>query len=679
MSAVGSTGKRKQSESNAFDASTSTPQHNERAENDNGDLNLKMNIEEEETAKKKAKMSTKRKSCNKCKDFFPPECFSKTQYAKRVSTCVSCLKISSSVTHQECQRCTKILEISNFSKKQRKLKEVGLCISCHKTSVLERPCANCKQSLERMKYLKSQWKGSAVKIRYCNLCIEDNKKLTLKLCHECNLERENKHFCNFEWNKMVSGEGSDSASTCRVCNECNLKKRNEIGMKKQCERCKLMLQRDTFSKGAWKVLDDEQFKSRVCKACHGNIRDNNELKCHSCNIYMRRQSFSNAQEKGHLNRIRSCISCLRSSRPVKGNNGNTKDSNTETNSNDPPAANDRTTAKEKKEIKAKKKKKEKNENIETDPAVIKRLISQRSTILPKNYERKKIQFVWETSPISCEDEKQMKAHVVARGRFGRVTEEEKENLVVHIQSSDTTMSVEQAISLRSSILQQKSMSNHHLLRRYADELLIRYKKGESIIELSHFVDCPPMNVFRTILAMMNFSKAKIKKSFRDPQKEFKAREQSEFRIADAADIVSASNQDAVRNFADAFENSIATFLERKGVKFVTQKILELEQKKMFGKALVTPDFLILDEFEVNGQRVTWIDAKAYYGANLASKRKDTTRQMCRYINHWGEGAIMYLQGYNEGMKINGCTMLNAQQIMSSEDFAALEEHSMIQI
>jgi Protein of unknown function TPD sequence-motif len=88
--------------------------------------------------------------------------------------------------------------------------------------------------------------------------------------------------------------------------------------------------------------------------------------------------------------------------------------------------------------------------------------------------------------------------------------------------------------------------------------------------------------------------------------------------------------------------------------------------------VLTPDFLILDQLEINGEPVAWIDCKAYYGANVSSNVRRMKQQMSRYIEVWGSGAVMYLQGFSEAVKMDGCIMLNAHGAVSDEILSQIE-------
>jgi len=101
--------------------------------------------------------------------------------------------------------------------------------------------------------------------------------------------------------------------------------------------------------------------------------------------------------------------------------------------------------------------------------------------------------------------------------------------------------------------------------------------------------------------------------------------------------------------------------------------LQDEQKQEFGKQILTPDFLLLDQVEINGVPCHWFDCKAYYGANLKFPIKKTRKQMARYIDHWGSGAIVYLEGFSEAIKIKDCALLNAYGVLDTNALSQLSD------
>ena len=84
-----------------------------------------------------------------------------------------------------------------------------------------------------------------------------------------------------------------------------------------------------------------------------------------------------------------------------------------------------------------------------------------------------------------------------------------------------------------------------------------------------------------------------------------------------------------------------------------------EQQKEHGRPIRTPDILFLDHVTINGSPVAWIDAKHFYGADVDFQRKKTKKQMTRYMDEWGSGAIVYRHGFSENLFIPGVSMLDA--------------------
>ena len=167
-----------------------------------------------------------------------------------------------------------------------------------------------------------------------------------------------------------------------------------------------------------------------------------------------------------------------------------------------------------------------------------------------------------------------------------------------------------------------------------------------------------MNIFRTVLAEKGWGKTKIKESFKDP-KRLKQREREEFEAAEAADRVSNVDQSESAEAADLFEEILADWFEDQGVRLRRQPEMVKEQSKEHGRPIRTPDLLFLDHVEINGQPVAWIDAKHFYGADVDFQRKKMAKQMNRYIEEWGAGAIVYRHGFCANLFIPGVTLLDA--------------------
>jgi len=243
-----------------------------------------------------------------------------------------------------------------------------------------------------------------------------------------------------------------------------------------------------------------------------------------------------------------------------------------------------------------------------------------------------------------------------KGEFGWLEDERVDQIAVLAEGYKMTL--EQALSLRSALLQQKTVYGHGRLRSQGKNMLRLYKEGVSVVDLSTRFDFPPMNIFRIILTEMRWSKSKIKESLRQPSKLSK-REREEFEAAEAADRVSNVDQGESQERADLFEDILADWFEDQGVRLRRQPEMVKEQKQDLGRPVRTPDILFLDHVEINGKPVAWIDAKHFYGADVDFQRKKMAKQMARYIEEWGSGAVVYRHGFSANLFMPGCTLLDA--------------------
>jgi hypothetical protein len=271
-------------------------------------------------------------------------------------------------------------------------------------------------------------------------------------------------------------------------------------------------------------------------------------------------------------------------------------------------------------------------------------------------EPKTFKFEWNISPVPLKDEEAMAGKVMRKGEFGWLEDERVDEIAVI--AKDYKMTLEQALSLRSALLQQKTVYGHGRLRSQGQTMLRLYKEGVSVVDLSTRFDFPPMNIFRIILTEMRWSKSKIKESLRQPSR-LSERERTEFEAAEAADRVSNVDQGDSQERADLFEDILADWFEEQGVRLRRQPEMVKEQKQDLGRPVRTPDLLFLDHVEINGKPVAWIDAKHFYGADVDFQRKKMAKQMARYIEEWGSGAVVYRHGFSQNLFMPGCTLLDA--------------------
>ncbi len=276
--------------------------------------------------------------------------------------------------------------------------------------------------------------------------------------------------------------------------------------------------------------------------------------------------------------------------------------------------------------------------------------------IPEDFEEpRRFSFEWGNNPVTLKTESVLAAKVVRRGEFGWLSDERVAEIGEMVDDLDMTL--DQALSLRSALLQQKTVYSRGQLQSRGKAIARLYREGMSIVKLSKKFDFPPMNVFRVVLKEMGWSKSRIKETLRAPSK-FKERERNEFKAAEAADRVSNVDQSETHSRADLFEDILADWFEEQGVRVRRQGEMVKEQMAEHGRPVNTPDLLFLDHVEINGEPVAWIDAKHFYGADVNFQRKKIVRQAGRYVDTWGQGALVFRHGFCENVHIPGTILLD---------------------
>ena len=165
-----------------------------------------------------------------------------------------------------------------------------------------------------------------------------------------------------------------------------------------------------------------------------------------------------------------------------------------------------------------------------------------------------IKLKWKLSPVPKHVEREVHDIVCRPGEFGFLDDERVDEIAELL--GKRPISLEQALSLRAALNQEKAVFSHGRLQRRAQEMLRKYDGGESVLSLSKRYDFPPVNLFRAILSARNWSKNRIKETLREPERKLNERDLKEFRKAEAEDRVTHVNQSETHHAADLFENCL---------------------------------------------------------------------------------------------------------------------------
>jgi len=251
----------------------------------------------------------------------------------------------------------------------------------------------------------------------------------------------------------------------------------------------------------------------------------------------------------------------------------------------------------------------------------------------------------------------MEAILVKRGDYGAINEHLEELILKKIKKLPITY--RQCSSLRFQLLSEKSARRHHNLAKMMKTIYKMYQKGDSVVDIATELDFPPVAVFRTLLSAFGWSKENIKQAIKNPKLHLNEREQGEFALAEAADVVTRGDFEWISKCAQEFEDKVVDYFKQKGVLLKTQQELMREQKESIGSVVATPDILFIENIVINGCDVHWIDCKNFFGADVLLFKAKTKVQVKKYIDIWGSGAIIYKEGFCESLKIPNVVLLDA--------------------
>ena len=278
-----------------------------------------------------------------------------------------------------------------------------------------------------------------------------------------------------------------------------------------------------------------------------------------------------------------------------------------------------------------------------------------------------VEVSWKINAVSKEVQRKAGDIACMPGEFGFLPEERVQEIAAKIDHLPIT--VEQALSLRSALNQEKSVYSHSRLMRRANELSRRYNAGESVLALSKRFDAPPVNTFRAILTGRGWTKTRIKDTLNKNPSRLNKRDREQFELAESVDRVSSVDQSDTQSAAEVFEEILCDYFDSIGVRFRRQEDLLAEQKVTEGRAIITPDLLLLDDVRINGVPCAWIDAKHFFGADLKFPRKKTQKQVDRYVAEYGQGAIVYRHGFCGSLRLKGAIQLDSSPL----DLAPLDD------
>lgn len=252
--------------------------------------------------------------------------------------------------------------------------------------------------------------------------------------------------------------------------------------------------------------------------------------------------------------------------------------------------------------------------------------------------------------VSPMEERMVFKEIMSRGDFGPCRTKD-------IEKRKGRFTTDQLCAMRKMFMRSIVIRETHLVRKSIRSLVGLYKAGKGILELSMMVNFPPLELFRYILQARSHTKYNDVKGIIEANRQtgkqalsqLTARDRKELRIAQKNDIISFEDQTEALRCATKFEDEVGAWLRQKRIGYTTQEQVAEQQKAKYGRAVATPDFLLTKPTKINGITCGWIEVKNYYGTEVPYMLNSVRKQVARYVDRWGPGALVFSKGFNCGL------------------------------
>jgi len=219
-------------------------------------------------------------------------------------------------------------------------------------------------------------------------------------------------------------------------------------------------------------------------------------------------------------------------------------------------------------------------------------------------------------------------------------------------------------SIRTNIMRNYMIQSHHKIINNKNKIINDYNNKINIKSLTIKYDISPLNLLRIIFKKIYNKKLTfiIKNiSMLTPY------DKNQLEWAINNDFYALINQNEILIKSNKFELNIKKILDKHDIKYKTQNELSDEQIKKSGIALITPDFLILSDFYINGKKINWIDAKNFFGSNIQYIVQKIKSQTKKYINKWGYGSIIFNLGFSSKLKFNNILLIDYESFKNLDN------------
>jgi hypothetical protein len=267
------------------------------------------------------------------------------------------------------------------------------------------------------------------------------------------------------------------------------------------------------------------------------------------------------------------------------------------------------------------------------------------------------------NPIDFDLEMKLANAVLIKGNYKKLTDKQIDKLNRYIFLKKINLRIDDILSIRSAYMTMKIMKDSNRLKKSLKKIYKLYKNKTSLKEISKKYDLSPIPLIKNILYRKSYSKEMVKKFFYGKYlNKLDDFDKNQLDFAIENDIFNKVVQSEQIENSENFELEISKFLTKHNIKFKTQDQLVKEQIEKYGRAINTPDFLILSDFYINDKKINWIDAKNFYGANTFFIKKNIKKQINKYVKEYGFGSIIFSLNFSEKLNFDNVLLVSYNMI-----------------
>lgn len=203
---------------------------------------------------------------------------------------------------------------------------------------------------------------------------------------------------------------------------------------------------------------------------------------------------------------------------------------------------------------------------------------------------------------------------------------------------DTTIGRELLLIIYTQRVTRDATRRYYQIQNRSRKLLADWKRGTTLTQLARRERFPPVLLSLILMRENGMNRKEFWKYVRDPKSAPDKRLKREILEVVREDIIySPAGMDVQYLRGKKGEARLNEWLDRNEIEYRTEDEIRGEYKK-------TPDNLLKEPMEIDGQTVYWFESKANFG-NAQEMRRNNKKQLIPYTEIFGPGIVVYWFGH----------------------------------